>query len=877
MNAIISLPIILALLGCICEAEIKLFSEDPETLKTHWKSFKKSHGKKYDNANDDDARFGVFVENMIEVDQRNSLEQASIHGITKFSDMTDAEFQAKYLGLNSNKKSKDKKGKSLAEMSDFVIESTMDLPPVRLAALVDWSSGSRILTTPVKDQGYCGSCWAFAAVVQIESDAMRTLGYTFSSTSYTGTSGDFLSAEQIVQCDTGNYGCDGGWTDVAMNYVKNAGGLVTDADYPYTSGAQGVTGTCGAVAASKKKLTVTTVYTVKGEIPMAAFVQSTGPLAIYVCAKLWNSYSGGIMTNCGCATTPCTANDLTHAVQAVGVDTSSGGYWKVRNQWGTGWGESGYIRLSYGANTCGIASDNAFYAAVARVSTTPVAATTTKPTSKPPTRSPTPPTSKSPTATPISKAPTKTPTFKPSVNSLSPAYTVVPTRKPTVAPSLRTPTAKPSTPSRLPSSAPVVPSRAPSVSTRTPTTIYSLNPTASYVSCPAYKASNTDSAQMNTVPCYFSACSGTTVSISSCSSAACSGGGSDQYIRLYDASNILIAYDDDSCILCSQISFQPLFGSALGTCQVYRLEQGCYADKDCSGEFQITNAVYIPVAPSMAPAVLLTPTIAPSSSIISAFSCAAYSFSSSGSTGTCTFYACPGQTVSISGCSADGGSCSGDTVVTLQDSYGNRIAKNDDYCGLGGFCSKIDSYLTSGACQTYTIKERCYSGACSGTYRVSGASSAAVVSGTTVPSTRPTSVPTQLSLTRNPTVVRVPSRPPTRVPTLYNGGIIKTCTPYSNYGYCTFTVNADLYLTIQSTACTGDQSITLYDSSGNYIEDNDDQCDTNTTTCRCSKISRLFLDSAYFGSGPLTLYLQEECYDAAYSCSGTFVVSASAY
>ena len=80
------------------------------------------------------------------------------------------------------------------------------------------------------------------------------------------------------------------------------------------------------------------------ESSMASYVQSTGPLSIVVDASSWSDYTGGIMSVCG--------QDIDHAVQAVGVDASSGGYWKVRNSWGPSWGESGFIRLSYGQNTC---------------------------------------------------------------------------------------------------------------------------------------------------------------------------------------------------------------------------------------------------------------------------------------------------------------------------------------------------------------------------------------------------------------------------------------------------------------------------------------------------------------------------------------------
>lgn len=289
-----------------------------------WESFKAEHAKSYSTMEEESQRFGFFLENLKIADIRNDAEMknkgTAVHGITRFSDLSQAEFESRFLTSDSSMRSTDRE--------------TVTLPaPEAAAGLVDWSGK---LTTPVKDQGYCGSCWAFSATEQIESDSMRTLG-----TSY------ILSPEQITQCDTTSSGCNGGWTERAYNYVKKAGGIETDASYPYTS-YQGVTGSCHS-SASQFKIGVDSYTTLSGESSMATYVQSTGPLSVCVDASTWNSYKGGIMTSCG--------NRVDHCVQAVGVDASSSGYWKVRNSWGTSWGESGYIRLAYGKNMCNIAND----------------------------------------------------------------------------------------------------------------------------------------------------------------------------------------------------------------------------------------------------------------------------------------------------------------------------------------------------------------------------------------------------------------------------------------------------------------------------------------------------------------------------------------
>jgi C1A family cysteine protease len=288
-----------------------------------WDSYKSDFFKSYDEVTDA-KRFQIFIENLKLIDERNRVDTAT-HGLTIFSDLSQDEFKAKYLNAQISDKGMSA-GKAVVA----------EVPATAVETLVDWSG---VLTTPVKDQGYCGSCWAFSATEQIESDAMRTL-----QTSY------LLSPAQITQCTTAAAGCGGGWTETAYSYITKAGGIEQEKDYPYTALMyQGITGTCSAQS-SKYVVGVTKYYTISGETNMANYVKATGPLSVCVDAMTWNSYTGGVMSKCG--------TSIDHCVQAVGVDTgASTPYWKVRNSWGTKWGESGYIRLSYGSNTCGITND----------------------------------------------------------------------------------------------------------------------------------------------------------------------------------------------------------------------------------------------------------------------------------------------------------------------------------------------------------------------------------------------------------------------------------------------------------------------------------------------------------------------------------------
>jgi len=314
----------IVLIAILAVASARLFSDNQSHQKYLWDNFKTEHGKKYETTEEEMKRFNYFLENMKMSDLRNEAELknggSAVHGVTKLSDLSQSEFVSRFLKADVSKKGTD------------TPVATITTAPT--ASVVDWSG---IYTTPVKNQGYCGSCWAFSATEQIESDAMRTLGSTY-----------ILSPEQLVQCDSTSSGCNGGWTEHAYKYVKRAGGIETESSYPYTSYA-GKTGTCSADS-SKNVLTVSDYTTVSGESNMAAYVQATGPLSVCLDASSWNSYTGGIMSVCG--------KSVDHCVQAVGVyPATAGGYWKVRNSWGTSWGESGYIRLSYGSNTCDITND----------------------------------------------------------------------------------------------------------------------------------------------------------------------------------------------------------------------------------------------------------------------------------------------------------------------------------------------------------------------------------------------------------------------------------------------------------------------------------------------------------------------------------------
>lgn len=180
-------------------------------------------------------------------------------------------------------------------------ELPIDPPSVRgsLATSLDWRQKG--VVTPVKDQGQCGSCWAFSATESIES-----------ANAMAGKSLDTLAPQQIVDCDSNDNACGGGMPSSGISYVQNAGGQEGESSYPYTSGSTQHAGQCQFSSSSVEETTTGYRSVGGGEGGMVSAINSNGPLSIVVDASSWQTYSGGIMQSCG--------TNLDHAVQAVGYN-----------------------------------------------------------------------------------------------------------------------------------------------------------------------------------------------------------------------------------------------------------------------------------------------------------------------------------------------------------------------------------------------------------------------------------------------------------------------------------------------------------------------------------------------------------------------------
>jgi len=306
---------------------IACFAQSKE--KEIFNKFMKDFNRNYKSKAEQNKRFQIFIDNLKTIRHLNSQDGAE-YGINQFSDLSPEEF--KHMYLMKNYKGSDKSKGKLLQLTP---EQMVTAVPTNF----DWRNKSPSPVTPVKNQGQCGSCWAFSTTEEIESVWILA-----------GNSRQILSEQQIVDCDSTDDGCDGGDTTTAYEYVIQAGGLETEANYPYEAQDTNCNFQSNLIAAHIASWSYVTQS--QNETQMMISCYNVAPLSICVDASSWQYYNGGIIkNNCG--------QNLDHCVQITGYGTSSGGteFWWVRNSWGQSWGQSGYLQVERNKDLCGIANE----------------------------------------------------------------------------------------------------------------------------------------------------------------------------------------------------------------------------------------------------------------------------------------------------------------------------------------------------------------------------------------------------------------------------------------------------------------------------------------------------------------------------------------
>jgi C1A family cysteine protease len=297
------IAILIALMGA-ASVMFTQFEAKPEV--TAFDSWMTEHSVKYDSMFEKAYRERVFLENLAKIELHNSEKYHTYKmGVNQFSAMTEEEFVAMNLGL------------VVPESMEFENDQADNF-----RADVDWTTVGAV--TDVKNQGQCGSCWAFSTTGGLE-------GLSFTGFNQLQS----FSEQQLVDCSSsyGNQGCNGGLMTNSFKFVHDHG-IVLESAYSY----KGVQGKCTTPGGDFK----ISGYTEVTNCNDLANALVTRVVSVAVDATNWSRYSSGVFNNC--------QTRLNHGVTLVGMSDQ---FWRIKNSWGTGWGEKGFIRLARG-NTCGV-------------------------------------------------------------------------------------------------------------------------------------------------------------------------------------------------------------------------------------------------------------------------------------------------------------------------------------------------------------------------------------------------------------------------------------------------------------------------------------------------------------------------------------------
>jgi len=296
-------------------------------LDTEWESFKVKYGKNLLTGEEHDRRKNIFANHLKFIERHNAQHALGVHtftvGINEFADLTNEEFVKQYTGFVA---------------ADGLPETSIELTENRPES-IDWRDEGAV--TPVKNQGQCGSCWAFSTTGTIEGAHFKKTGKLVS-----------LSEQNLMDCSRNNYGCNGGNPYMALLFAIRNGGIDTEESYPYEmrqSYCRYNENNIGATISDARRI-------IQGsEEDLQNALGSIGPISVAIDAAhtSFQLYRDGVYYE-----PYCSPYRLDHGVLAVGYGTENGDdYYIVKNSWGSGWGLGGYIKMSRNRNNqCGIAT-----------------------------------------------------------------------------------------------------------------------------------------------------------------------------------------------------------------------------------------------------------------------------------------------------------------------------------------------------------------------------------------------------------------------------------------------------------------------------------------------------------------------------------------
>jgi len=307
------------------------------STETKFQEFISKYNKSY-SAAEHDRRYLVFQKNLKRIDQLNKQRPKTQFGITKFADLSPEEFKSMYLSSVPM---------SVSDPSWPVAELSSKRDIQALPDTWDWRTQGAV--TPVKNQGACGSCWAFSAVGNMEGQWFLA-GHTLIG----------LSEQNLVDCDhhcyeylnesTCDAGCEGGLMANAFMYVIGNGGIDTEDSYPYEGTDDSCNFTTKNIGAKMRNYTMIA----QDEDQIAAYLVKNGPVSIAADAVMWQFYVGGVFED------PWCGDNLDHGILIVGYNHEIDifgqeiEYWIIKNSWGPDFGYDGYIYLERGSDECGM-------------------------------------------------------------------------------------------------------------------------------------------------------------------------------------------------------------------------------------------------------------------------------------------------------------------------------------------------------------------------------------------------------------------------------------------------------------------------------------------------------------------------------------------